>query len=143
MFEDHGMQPDIPPRTPLRLARPVRDLAASERFWVDGLGMQVQWRSDSSSEGGHALLVVGLPGAAWHLELVGDAASAAAAPPGPEDLLVLYLDGPVPQRLVRAITEAGGTVVEARNPYWNRWGVTIKDPDGHLLVLCRRGWQVN
>jgi hypothetical protein len=26
------------------------------------------------------------------------------------------------------------------NPYWNEWGVTIEDPDGYRLVLCRRAW---
>jgi len=30
--------------------------------------------------------------------------------------------------------------VAARNPYWDRWGVTIVDPDGYLLVLSHRSW---
>ncbi|MHB8296804.1 MAG: VOC family protein, partial [Acidimicrobiales bacterium] len=27
-----------------------------------------------------------------------------------------------------------------RNPYWDRWGVTIEDPDGYRLVLSHRTW---
>src|SRR5690349_19448929 len=44
--------------TTLRIARPSRDLRASERFWVEGLGPEVLFRADSSTEGGHALLMV-------------------------------------------------------------------------------------
>src|SRR5262249_18814750 len=55
------------------IARPSRDLRASERFWVDGLGLEVLFRADASAEGGHALLMVGWPDATWHLELVKDA----------------------------------------------------------------------
>ena len=47
------------PTSHLRIARPSRDLWASERFWVDGLGLEVLFRADASAEGGHALLMVG------------------------------------------------------------------------------------
>ncbi|TWS19588.1 VOC family protein [Tsukamurella asaccharolytica] len=130
----------VPAHAPLRIARPSHDITVAERFWVDGVGMAVQWRADAGTEIGHALLMVGLPGAAWHLELVDDRAIANAHPPGPEDLLVLYLDSPVPTDLVERIAAAGGTVVASRNPYWDRWGVTLRDPDGYLLVLCERDW---
>jgi catechol 2,3-dioxygenase-like lactoylglutathione lyase family enzyme len=128
------------PASHLRIARPARDLAAAERFWADGLGLDVLFRLDESAEGGHALLMVGWPGAAWHLELVADPDGAAPAAPTEEDLLVLYLDGPVDAAVVRRLTEAGGTRVTARNPYWDAWGVTIVDPDGYRLVLCTRSW---
>jgi hypothetical protein len=42
--------------------------------------------------------------------------------------------------LLTRIDAAGGTVVPARNPYWDRWGVTIADPDGYRLVLSHRSW---
>jgi hypothetical protein len=28
----------------------------------------------------------------------------------------------------------------ARNPYWDRWGITIADPDGYRLVLSTLSW---
>ena len=55
------------PSSHVRIARPSRDLRATERFWVDGLGLDVLYRADSSAEGGHALLMAGWPDAAWHL----------------------------------------------------------------------------
>ena len=128
------------PTSHLRIARPSHDLLASERFWVDGLGLEVLFRADELAEGGHALLMVGWPGAAWHLELVGDPDDATPATPTEEDLLVLYLSGAVDDDVVRRLVDAGGTQVTARNPYWDRWGVTIADPDGYRLVLSSRSW---
>jgi catechol 2,3-dioxygenase-like lactoylglutathione lyase family enzyme len=126
----------------LRIARPSAELAAAERFWVDGLGLSVLWRTDDAELGAgeHRLVMVGWPGASWHLELVGDAEAAAEAVPSAEDLLVLYLAGEVADESVRRLVEAGGERVVARNPYWERWGVTVRDPDGYLLVLSRRSW---
>lgn len=124
----------------LRIARPCHDLHASERFWVGGLGLDVLFRAGITAEGGHPLLMVGWPDAAWHLELVGDPAGVIPASPTEEDLLVLYLDGEVDNDVVRRLVDAGGTRVSARNPYWERWGVTVADPDGYRLVLSSRSW---
>jgi hypothetical protein len=42
--------------------------------------------------------------------------------------------------VITRLTDAGGTRVAARNPYWDKWGVTIADPDGYRLVLSTRSW---
>ena len=124
----------------VRIARPSHDLRASERFWVEGLGLEVLFRADQSAEGGHALLMAGWPGAAWHLELVGDPEDAAPGAPTEEDLLVVYVGGEVDADVIRRLAGAGGTTVAARNPYWDRWGVTIAHPYGYRLVLSTRTW---
>jgi catechol 2,3-dioxygenase-like lactoylglutathione lyase family enzyme len=128
------------PASHLRIARPCRDLRASERFWVDGLGLDVLFRTGPGAEGGHALLMAGWPGAAWHLELVADPHGETPAAPTEEDLLVLYLEGEVDPGLVSRLVEAGGVRVASRNPYWDDGGVTIADPDGYRLVLTSRSW---
>jgi catechol 2,3-dioxygenase-like lactoylglutathione lyase family enzyme len=128
------------PTSHLRIARPTRDLRAAERFWVEGLGLEVLLRLDDSAEGGHALLMAGWPGAGWHLELVADPGGETPPAPTEEDLLVLYLDGPVDDGVVTRLIEAGGHRVAARNPYWDEWGVTIADPDGYRLVLSTLSW---
>jgi catechol 2,3-dioxygenase-like lactoylglutathione lyase family enzyme len=128
------------PANHLRIARPSHDLRMSERFWVEGLGLDVLFRADDSAEGAHALLMVGWPGAAWHLELVGDPDDTTPAAPTAEDLLVLYVGGEVDEDMVRRLVGAGGTRVAARNPYWDQWGVTIADPDGYRLVLSSLSW---
>ena len=139
----------------IRIARPSKDPSAAERFWADGLGMDVLYRTEASvveddaamaggGPGGdgdpYALLMVGWPDAGWHLELALDPHSPVAPRPTDEDLLVIYLDGPVPDELVERLERCGGTRVRARNPYWDRWGVTLADPDGYCLVLSTRGW---
>lgn len=56
-----------------RIARPSKSLDAAENFYVNGLGLEVLFRKNSSQhpeDGGHDLLMVGWKGAAWHLELV-------------------------------------------------------------------------
>ena len=128
------------PASHLRIARPSKDLRAAERFWVEGLGLEVLFRADDSAEGGHALLMVGWPDAAWHLELVGDPDDVTPAAPTEEDLLVLYVGGEVNVDLTSRLVDAGGTQVAARNPYWDQWGVTIADPDGYRLVLSSLSW---
>ena len=74
------------------------------------------------------------------MEAVGGPAGATPAAPTEEDLLVLYLDGVIDDDVVSRLIDAGGTRVAARNPYWERWGVTIADPDGYRLVLSSRSW---
>ncbi|HEU5421126.1 MAG TPA: VOC family protein [Streptosporangiaceae bacterium] len=132
------MQPQ--PGSHMRIARPSRDLRAAERFWVGGLGLEVLYRADEDAEGGHALLMMGWPDAAWHLELVGDPDGTTPPAPTEEDLLVLYLGGEIDEDVISRLTRSGGTLVAARNPYWDRWGVTIEDPDGYRLVLSTRSW---
>jgi catechol 2,3-dioxygenase-like lactoylglutathione lyase family enzyme len=136
--EDGAMKPGL--ANHVRIARPSHDLRASERFWVAGLGLEVLLRIDQSAEGDHALVMVGWPGAAWHLELVHDPDDLTPPAPTEEDLLVLYLGGEIDQDVIRRLVDAGGIRVAARNPYWDQWGVTIADPDGYRLVLSSRSW---
>jgi predicted enzyme related to lactoylglutathione lyase len=60
--------------------------------------------------------------------------------PTPEDLLVIYLESPVPEEAVARAVAHGGTVVPSLNPYWDEGGITITDPDGYRLVLTSRSW---
>jgi catechol 2,3-dioxygenase-like lactoylglutathione lyase family enzyme len=128
----------IDPKASIRLARPSRDLAAAERFYVHGLGLEVLYRATGEA-GQHDLVMVGWREASWHLELVGG--SSLSVPPAPtaEDLLVLYLSGPIDDVLVARLEQAGGRCV-SQGAYWDRWGVTVEDPDGYRLVLSSRSW---
>lgn len=131
--------PSLTTSTHIRLARPSLDLAAAAQFYVQGLGLQVLYQSTDSHEA-FALLMLGLPGAAWHLELTQSAVHPLKPTPTPDDLLVFYLGHPIPERLITHMEQSGGTRVPAFNPYWDEWGVTIRDPDGYLVVLCQRTW---
>ncbi|MFP3986215.1 VOC family protein [Streptomyces sp. E11-3] len=125
----------------IRIARPSRDLAAAERFFGQGLGLDVLYRAEGGgAPGEHDLLMLGWPDASWHLELVHEPGAPVEPRPTDEDLLVIYLDERVPEELVARLEEHGGKRVVSPNPYWNEWGVTVEDPDGYRLVLCTRAW---
>ncbi|WP_031065139.1 VOC family protein [Streptomyces sp. NRRL WC-3742] len=126
--------------TRVRIARPSRDLAAAERFYADGLGLDVLWRTTERVPGHHDLLMVGPPGGAWHFELTHDPEHPLEPTPTVDDLFVVYLGAPVDDALVARLEAVGGTRVGSHNPYWDEFGVTISDPDGYRLVLCSRAW---
>ncbi|MFJ5922237.1 VOC family protein [Kitasatospora sp. NPDC092948] len=128
----------IGPDTHVRLARPSRDLAAAERFYVQCLGLSVLWRTAERVSGQHDLLMVGFPDGAWHFEPAVDPEHPVEPSPTVEDLFVLYLGEPVAEALVERLVAAGGRRVPAHNPYWDECGVTVLDPDGYGLVLCSR-----
>jgi hypothetical protein len=129
----------IDPTATVRIARPSRDLAAAERFYAHGLGLQVLYRAAAESPDEHDLVMLGWPQASWHLELVGGPHLEVAPSPTAEDLLVLYLSAPVDESLVARLEENGGRRV-TQGEYWDRWGVTVQDPDGYRLVLSSRTW---
>jgi catechol 2,3-dioxygenase-like lactoylglutathione lyase family enzyme len=124
----------------LRIARPTRNLAQAERFWVDGLQLDVLYRAAPDTDSNHALLMVGWHDAAWHLELIEDPDEETPPSPTEEDLLVLYLGGPIDHDVIERLLAAGGERVPSHNPYWDQWGVTLQDPDGYRLVLSHRSW---
>ncbi|MFJ1753031.1 VOC family protein [Kitasatospora sp. NPDC088134] len=130
----------IGPATHVRHARPSRDLAAAERFWTEGLGLSVLWRTTERGPGEHDLVMVGFPGGSWHFELTRDPERPLAPTPTVDDLFVLYLGEPVAEELVERLVAAGGRRVPAHNPYWDEFGVTVEDPDGYRLVLSSRTW---
>ncbi|GAA3996148.1 VOC family protein [Deinococcus rubellus] len=127
-------------QTRIRLARPSLDLAAAERFYGRGLGLEVLNQYEATSDTEFSLLMLGLPGATWHLELTHSALHRVQPTPSADDLLVLYLGEVVSEITVKHLEACGGVRVAALNPYWDDWGVTLADPDGYRLVLCRREW---
>jgi len=138
------------PENHIRIARPTRNIGQAQRFYVDGLGMEVLYRvtpedaAHEASEHVDDLIMLGWPNASWHLEIVldltKDAANLCLPQPTVEDLLVVYMDGPIDRKAVGKLVSAGGKEVRPKNPYWEQWGVTVEDPDGYRLVLSQRQW---
>lgn len=122
-----------PAYTRFRVALPVRDLARSQAFWADLLGLPVD--GGFADHDGYDGVILALPGGG-QLELtVGGPPPAARTD---DDLLVLYLATEEEVAVaVAALTAAGVARVPSGNPYWDRWGVTVLDPDGSRVVLAR------
>jgi heme-degrading monooxygenase HmoA len=126
-------------RAHLRVARPAGDLDAVVRFYRDGLGFAELYRF--TDHDGFDGVMLGSPGAPYHLEFTRKAGHAAGRAPTEDDLLVFYLpDADDFAAAVARLTAAGHAPVASFNPYWDVAGKTFEDPDGYRVVLQHAAW---
>jgi catechol 2,3-dioxygenase-like lactoylglutathione lyase family enzyme len=135
--------PDAPDRWPpqlpvqqLRIARPTDQIEAVERFYRDGLGLVEIDRFEDHD--GYSGVMLGLPGATYHLEFTTHVDGSPGAAPGRENLLVLYFGSAAEAAAVaNRLAALGHDPVRAENSYWEESGaITIEDPDGWRVVLA-------
>jgi catechol 2,3-dioxygenase-like lactoylglutathione lyase family enzyme len=123
----------------LRVARPTDDLKAVVSFYRDGLGFMELYRFVDHN--GFDGVMLGLPGAPYHLEFTHAQGHRVGRAPTADNLLVFYLpDLAHSQAAVERFRRAGQEPVLSFNPYWDRLGVTFEDPDGYRVVLQRDAW---
>jgi len=123
----------------LRVARPTDDIEALLPFYCEGLGFQVL----ASFEDHHGFdgVMLGQPGAPYHLELTHHRGHQVGRAPTRDNLLVLYLpDRGEWTRAVARMQHAGFAPVPSYNPYWDVAGRTFEDPDGYRVVLQCAAW---
>ncbi len=123
----------------LRVARPTDNLDALLPFYRDGLGLSVlaSFRDHDGFDG----VVLGAPGAPYHLEFTRAHGHTAGRAPSPDNLLVLY--EPDPEAWAAAVERmraAGFAPVVSFNPWWDKQGATFEDPDGWRVVLWKDAW---
>tara|TARA_R110000787_G_scaffold14348_16_gene44388 strand:+ start:143 stop:541 length:399 start_codon:yes stop_codon:yes gene_type:complete len=123
----------------IRIARPTDDLDALLPFYRDGLGFSVlyEFRDHDDFDG----VMLGHPGAPYHLEFTTAHGHPAGRAPTEDNLLVFYL--PEADRFAAAVERmraAGVSPVKAFNAYWDAKGVTFEDPDGYRVVLQNAAW---
>jgi catechol 2,3-dioxygenase-like lactoylglutathione lyase family enzyme len=122
------------PGTALRVVRPTDHLEEVVRFYVDGLGLE-RLGSFEDHEGFDGVMV-GAPGAAYHLEFTRKRGHVAGRAPTQDNLLVFYFPDPSEwNAAVERMRAAGYEPVTSFNPYWDRAGRTFEDPDGYRVVL--------
>ena len=119
----------------VRVARPTDRLAEVVVFYRDGIGLRVV----DSFEGhaGYSGIMLGLPGASYHLEFTHHADGSDCPAPSRDNLLVFYLsDRAAVDRVVERLRALGYPPVPPENPYWSADGtVTIEDPDAWRVVF--------
>jgi catechol 2,3-dioxygenase-like lactoylglutathione lyase family enzyme len=116
--------------------RPSADLAACRRFYHDILGLTVL--AEFSGHAGYDGLVLGLPDASVHLELVHEAAGGALPEPSTEHQLVFYLpDADAVAAIAARLEEHGHSPVTPANPYWpDRGAMAFEDPDRWTVIFA-------
>jgi catechol 2,3-dioxygenase-like lactoylglutathione lyase family enzyme len=121
----------------VRRARQTGRLDEVVAFYRDGLGLPEIARF--ADHDGYSGVMLDLPGTGAHLEFT--ATEHVDVPtPHVEDLLVLYVGSEL--EVARLAARAGVDPVPSANPYWDRVGVTITDPDGFRVVLVASSWPV-
>ena len=119
----------------VRIARQTERLDEVVAFYREGLGLPELTRFVDHD--GYNGVMLDLPGTGAHLEFT---STPHVAPPSPhvEDLLVLYVD--TWEAVDRLVSSSGAPAVPSANPYWDRVGVTLPDPDGFRVVLVAASW---
>lgn len=124
----------------LRVARPVADLARAQSMYMRGLGLALLARFEDHQ--GFDGVILGVPGADYHLEFTHCRHHPIAPRTTVEDLLVLYLPDAAEWRAVCArMQDAGFAEVASFNPWWDRGGRSFEDADGYRTVLCNAAWE--
>lgn len=123
----------------LRIARATDHLEEIITFYRDGLGFELI--GSFSEHDGFDGVMLGHPGAAYHLEFTREHGHTAGRAPTEENLLIFYIpEGDAWKTAVRRMQEQGHQPVPARNPYWDVRGVTFEDADGYRVVLQNAAW---
>ena len=125
--------------TRLRVARPTDRLDEVVRFYVEGLGLQKLGAFEDHC--GFDGVILGEPGAAYHLEFTRLRGHVAGRAPSADNLLVFYLpDERQWREAIDRMVATGYEPVPSFNPYWDRVGRTFEDPDGYRVVLQHATW---
>ena len=119
----------------VRIARQTARLDELVAFYSDRLGLPELTRFVDHD--GYSGVILNLPGTGAHLEFT---ATQHSAPPTPhvEDLLVLYVGRW--EAVDELVARSAAPIVPSANPYWDRVGVTVLDPDGFRVVLVASHW---
>jgi catechol 2,3-dioxygenase-like lactoylglutathione lyase family enzyme len=119
----------------MRVARPVRHLPASLRFYVEILGLN--HLGGFSGHDGYDGVFVGPVESDWHIEFTSHESGLPKPSPSEEDLLVFYISEDQLQTAGTRLKENGFELIRHENPYWADAGAVVcRDPDGYLVVLC-------
>ena len=123
----------------LRIARATAQLSQVVEFYRTVLGFQILGRF--TDHDGFDGVMLGHPGAGYHLEFTYAGGQEITSRPGPESLLVFYIpDVAQWSDVVSSIENQGISPVPASNPYWDRAGKTYEDPDGYRVVIQNSRW---
>ncbi|WP_425618159.1 VOC family protein [Anatilimnocola sp. NA78] len=127
-------------RCHLRVARPSDKLAAVVEFYRAGLGFAVL--GEFTDHAGFDGVMLGHPGASYHLEFTRKAGHPAGKAPTEDNLLVFYIpDRAEWLQAVERMARCGYQPVKSFNPYWDQRGRTFEDADGYRVVLQQAVWR--
>lgn len=117
-----------------RVARHTNNLKAISDFYCSILHFEIlgSFQDHESYDG----VFLGKNGLDWHLEFTKSNQSANHQFDD-DDLLVFYPDTKEEfDQITKSIKKNEIKILPAKNPYWNKNGILIEDPDGYKVVIC-------
>ena len=131
----------IPRDATLRVVRPTDNLSKITAMYSNALGFEMlrQYKDQDGFDG----VVLGHEKHGYHLEFVHQQGASVGMAPTQDNLLVFYIDcSRLWERNCRSMIDAGFSVVESNNPYWDGVGKTFEDLDGYRVVLQNCDWDI-
>ena len=117
----------------LRFARHTNDLDKIKSFYINVLGFQLlgEFTNHDNYDG----IFIGKPNLDWHLEFT-KSNETAKFEFGDEDYLVLYPYNMIEyDSIIDKIHKNKVALLDSKNPYWNKYGTIILDPDGFRIII--------
>lgn len=116
-----------------RYARHTNDLAPIISFYTNVIGLEVIGKFENHSEYNGVFL--GFKNKDWHLEFT-QSLSNVDHYPDEDDLLVFYVNTElVLNEIVNDAKNIGAEIRKSKNPYWQKNGIEIIDPDGFGVII--------
>lgn len=124
---------------PIRFARPTNRLEDIAAMYQEGLGFKIL--STFKDHEGFDGVILGVPGAQYHLEFTHHHGQTVPIAPTQEHIIVLYVPNEADwKRSCERMKTAGFSHVRSYNPYWDREGMTFEDIEGYRVVIQGSQW---
>ena len=118
----------------LRVSRHTNQLNTIKKFYIDVLGFE--FLGDFHNHDNYNGIFLTKGNSQWHLEFT-ESNIEANHVFDEDDIMVLYVESKNEMALIEKQLKAKGIKkIKAQNPYWNRNGIMIQDPDGYRIIFA-------
>lgn len=119
-----------------RYARHTNNLEGLVKFYIDVIGLKKigEFKDHNSYNG----VFLGFPKSDWHIEFT-ESLEIVKHFPDKDDLFVFYAKDDNEFNTIKSrIEEMQIPISKSKNPYWNKNGIEIADPDGFGVVITQK-----
>ena len=118
-----------------RYARHTNDLKKITDFYCRLIGFKKlgEFKNHSDYNG----VFLGYPDSDWHLEFT-ESKDEADHHSDEDDLLVFYTRNVEEfEEIKHRLIKEGLHIKKSKNPYWNKYGIEVTDPDGFGIIIAK------
>lgn len=117
----------------LRFARHTNNIEELKIFYTEIIGLKIL--GEFQNHDGYSGVFIGKENSNWHLEFT-TSHEKAQQKFDEDDLIVFYPESEIEYgNIIQRINANKISIFYAKNPYWNKNGLFIKDPDGFGVVI--------